>query len=174
VLAVCLVGLLLGGGMIAFGAMAAVHQRRLQTHGARITARVTEARSPRDDGASDPFEVRYAFELPDRPRTFTQEDELGRSNLWARTEGREQWRAAVETGRIEVLYLPESPGINRLAGGHGMPLADNAAVIVLGLLVAGVSLRIGWLEATGQGAKWRSFVDQIDAAMRPKSRGTLT
>jgi len=162
----CAIGLLVGLAAIALGAITYANQERLGERGVRVMARVTDARDLRQ-GSRETFDLRYAFDVADHPRTFTLGDELGRSDLWATTDGRAEWEKAQQTGQVEVIYMPDDPGINRLASRHGNPLGDAAAVILLGLLVAGVCLRIGWLEATGQGQRWRSVLEQIRKAMRP-------
>ena len=165
---VSLVGLVVGGGMAVMGAIGLVNEKRLDAHGAIVQARVTEARVQRVK-ASDSFQLRFAFELPGRMDTFTAEDETGRSNLWASVDGRADWEAALNNGRIAVVYLPENPRVNRLVQRHGVPVADVTAALLIGLLIGGSSLLLGWLEATGQGQRWRAVVVRIRAAFGTKS-----
>ena len=162
----CAIGLLIGAGLAAVGVFTYVNQERLGQHGARVTARVTDARHMRQ-GSRESFELRYAFEVPGRAGTFTLGDELGRADLWSTTDGQTEWETAQDSGQVDVLYLPSDPRINRLVSRHGNPLGDAGAGFLLGLLLAGVCLRIGWLEVTGQGGRWRSLLEQIRRAMRP-------
>jgi hypothetical protein len=170
VLVACLVGLLGGGGLAVLSTVALTNTMRLQRQGVRTEARVTDARWMRQ-GSREYFEVRYAFEVPGRPGTFTLGDELtlwfGSSNLWATTDGRGHWDAARETGRVMVQYLPEDPRHNQLVRAHGMPVGDSTVLVFLALMVAAPSVWIGWLEARGQGERWRAIVAAVQAAMRP-------
>lgn len=158
----CAAALAVAAAAIWFGAASVMDQQRLNEHGVRIAATVTDTRYMQER-RGDSFEVRYAFQVADHPGTFTLGDESG-SNLWATTDGQQEWERARSTGHIDVLYLPENPTVNRLITRRGNPIGDPAAGVVLGVMFAGASLFIGWLEATGRGQRWRTFL----ARMRPR------
>jgi hypothetical protein len=160
VLAACTIGAI--GGVVAmrFAASVYANHDRLEKRGVQVTARVTEARKDEIRGAPS-FEIRYAFEVAGNPRTFTLTDETGREDLWATTDGQPEWELAQQTGRVQALYLPDDPTINRLVTRRGHPLGDPVGVLVLGLLLLGMSAGVGWLEASGQGWRWRRLVARM-------------
>ena len=160
VLAACVIAASGGVWAMQSGWRVYANHARLEKRGVQVTARVTEARTDEFRGATT-FELRYAFEVPGNPRTFTLTDETGRENLWATTDGQPEWELAQQTGRVQVLYLPDDPTINRLVTRHGHPLGDPATGVVLGLLLIGMSAGVGWLEASGQGWRWRRLVARM-------------
>ena len=165
----CAFGAFVGIALFSYGVAALVNQKRLDERGLTIAARVTEARHMLEigEGTHDSFEVRYAFEVPGHPGTFTATDEFHRSNLWVTTDGRAEWEGAQATGQVQVRYLPDNPRFNRLVTHHGLPIFDCATVIVLGLALLLPCLRIGWLEATGQGGYWRAVLARIRSPHHP-------
>jgi hypothetical protein len=162
VVTMCLVGALLGGAGCVVGARELVAQLHLQRESVQTEARVTDARSGRQygGGSRELFELRYAFTVPGRSETFTLEDVSG-SNLWATMDDRSQWQSALDTGMIGVRYWPPNPRVNQVVRRNGIPVGDASAIIVLGVVLAIVSLRIGWLEVTGKGDHWRQVWRQI-------------
>jgi hypothetical protein len=162
----CAAALAVAAAAIWSGAVSFIGQNRLTEHGARVVATVTDTRYLQEQ-RGDSFEVRYAFQVADRPGTFTLGDGSG-SNLWATTDGQQEWERAQATGHVDVLYLPEDPTVNRLITRRGNPRGDPAAGVVLGIMLAGASLFIGWLEATGRGQRWRTFLAQMRTSMSPR------
>lgn len=165
VLGTCAAGTIAGIVAMRFATQVYENHERLETRGVQVTARVTDARQMETMHELQ-FEVRYAFEVPDRPGTFTLRDETGRENLWATTDGQAAWEDAQRAGQVQVLYLPDDPRINRLVTRRGHPLGDPAAVFVLGLLLLGASLAVGGLEASGRGWLWRRLFDRMRGAKR--------
>jgi hypothetical protein len=165
-LLVCALGSLLGGAVIVVGVREYRDAQRLDRAGVRVVADVVGTRIMQS-GSRQSFEIQYSFTAPGRAGTFGLSDSLGRSNLWTATDGEPEWNHAQQTGQVDVLYLPDDPSINRLVTHHGTPLADNAAAILLGLMLAGTSLYVGGLEVTGRGPRWRRVVDRIRERMLP-------
>ena len=141
----CAIALAVGAVAIWFGGKAFMQQKRLKEYGVRVVATVTDARSL-PDGQRESFDVRYAFQVPDRAGTFTLSDVNG-ANLWATTDGQPEWELARATGHVDVLYLPEDPRVNRLIRRNGNPVGDPGAVFIIGVMIAGAALVIAWLEA---------------------------
>lgn len=172
VIVTCAVGVLLGGSMSGLGAAAVLEQVHLQNEGVPIDALVTDARVVHryGGGSGDYFELKYAFTVPGRDDTFTCQDQLGRSDLWTPTDNQAQWQAAMDTNSIRVLYWPRNPHVNRVIRAGGMPIGDPGIILIWGLAIAGVSLRLGWLEVTGRGDHWRDLWKRIrEAAAAPRS-----
>ncbi len=88
-------------------------------HTRAAVARVEELR----DGARGP-EVRYSFSAPGRPERFTSLGTAGWGETWVPLSEEAARQAA--SGRLMVLYLPESPAINQPLGRAGHPIGDSA------------------------------------------------
>jgi hypothetical protein len=105
--------------------------------------------------------VRYAFTVPGQTDTFTLEDEVGRTNLWESLDDESQLQSVLETGTINVVYWPANPRVNRAVRRGGAQVGDSGGGVLGGLLLAGLSLRIRWLEIKGRGDEWRAIRDLI-------------
>lgn len=131
-----LVGIAVGGGITWLGGQAIANEIELRLTGATTVATVTGSRVMRSRRSGDSLEVRYAFSLPGDPTVYRHQDETGRDDLWTSLEDAAVYGAAVSGGRVEVLYLPRAPGVNRPlhpgAAGWG---GDQLAGLGLGLCI---------------------------------------
>jgi hypothetical protein len=159
VVVLSVLGVLAGGVLSFVGTAELIGEHDLESKGTTVQARVTDARIMQGSGES--FELRYAFTVAGRTETFTGEDELGRTNLWATIDDRTQWQAALDTQSIAVLYLPRNPRVNRVIRRHGAPVGDSATVLLFGLVLGALFLRVGWLEVSGRGDLWRDVLKRI-------------
>lgn len=137
-----LVGVAVGGGITWLGGQAIANEIELRLSGATTVATVTGSRVMRSR-RGETLEVRYAFSIPGDPTVYRHEDETGRSDLWTSVEDATVYGAAVSTGRLEVLYLPRAPSVNRPvrpgAAGWG---GDQLAGLGLGLCILLPSLLV--------------------------------
>lgn len=125
-----------GAYLTYFGASEIMRELRLRNGGHTIAAQVLGSRIMNSSRSGMSYELRYRFQLPDRPTVYTRTDETGRDNLWASVATEADWDVARRSGRVLVIYLPEDPTKNRPMQAGAMPLGDAIAGLILGLLMA--------------------------------------
>lgn len=109
---VATVAVLLGGVFfwIAYGDARGLW--RLQRERAIVDAEVVEARISHGMHFEKHHDVRYRFQVPGRSNWFTREERgTGRIDLWSSLDPAE-WERARSTGRLQVVYVPNDPGVN--------------------------------------------------------------
>jgi hypothetical protein len=110
---------------------------------ANITGyRVSDSVSRTNSGTS--YDVQYQFSLDNGASAYTSSDVTGRRNLW-RSIPKSEYETAITSGKIEVLYLPQNPWVNRPLNSDAADLGTLLIIDLIGLastLVAfGVSRR---------------------------------
>jgi hypothetical protein len=94
--------------------------------------------------SGDSYDVQYQFSLDNGASVYTSSDATGRSNLW-RSIPKSEYETAITSGKIEILYLPQNPWVNRPLKSDAADLGTLLIIDLLGLastLVAfGVSRR---------------------------------
>ena len=129
------IGILVGGAICWLGSAAIVSEVRLKSSGEVVSARVTNSRVTKSRRQGTSYSVRYVFDVPDGAKKVTHEDETGRTNLWASME-EDAYGDARKSRKVEVLYLPDEPTINRPVKAAGSRFGgDQIAGLVLGLLI---------------------------------------
>ena len=137
-----LLGIVVGAGITWLGAQAITNEVELRLSGATTVATVTGSRVMRSR-RGETLEVRYAFSVPGDPTVYRHADETGRDDLWTSLADATVYGAAVSTGRLEVLYLPRAPGVNRpVHPGDAGWGGDQLAGLGLGLCILVPSLLI--------------------------------
>ena len=112
------------------------HEASLEQEGVKTTADVTDyqisTRSSRYN-SSPSYDVQYQFSPDDGVTEYTGSDATGRRNLW-RSISRSEYDTVTVSGKIEILYWPQDPWVNR-------PLASSAAdlgtLVIIDLLWLG-------------------------------------
>jgi hypothetical protein len=131
----------LGLAFITLGILSVPKDLALNRSHSVTTAKVIEWRemeSPRNGTSHD---VRYVFSpAPGQPE-IGRSDCLGRSALWSSLPV-DQWKAAIETGSIQVRFDPSDPGNN--APETSLPSGwDDTVPFILGLIALGSAIAMG-------------------------------
>jgi hypothetical protein len=123
------------------------HEASLVQDGVITTANITDYRiSSRFSrtNSGDSYDVQYEFSLDNGASAYTSSDATGRRNLW-RSIPQSDYETAITSGKIEILYLPQNPWVNRPLKSDAADLRTLLIVDLLGLastLIAfGVSRR---------------------------------
>jgi hypothetical protein len=144
--ALVLVGLFFALGSVPIGILSGMEigpELTLRASGKRAQATVTESRVMHSRRMGDSFEVRYRFKV--KGHTYTHQDATGRTNLWSSLP-EENYKRAVQSKRVAVLYLGQSPKHNRPVHSGAMPLGD----VLAGFGLAGMMGLLG-LFSLGRG-----------------------
>jgi hypothetical protein len=91
------------------------HEASLLQNGATIRASITDYRISTRSGryaSGDSYDVQYQFSLDDGTGPYTASDATGRRNLWC-SLAKPDYDAAIASGKIDILYLPQNPWVNR-------------------------------------------------------------
>jgi hypothetical protein len=131
-----LVALGLGLAMAWFGSQEALNELLLRSNHGTVDAAVVDARIMQGRKTGTTYEIRYRFNVPGSPQTYSKRDETGRAELWTSLADEETWREAQRAGRARILYRPDDPWVNRPERAGAMPLGDTLAALILGLLIA--------------------------------------
>ena len=123
------------------------HEASLVQDGVLTAAAITDYRvSTRFSryNSGDSYDVQYQFSLDDGVSVYTGSDATGRRNLW-RSIPESDYETAITSGKIEILYLPQNPWVNRPLKSDAADLGTLLIIDLLGLasiLIAfGVSRR---------------------------------
>lgn len=129
------IGILVGGAIAWLGSAAIVAEVRLRSSGEVVSAGVTNHQITKSRRGTVTHSVRYVFDVPDGPEKVTHEDGTGRDNLWASMEA-EAYYEATKSKKVDVLYLPDEPTINRpVRAAGGRFGGDQIAGLILGLVI---------------------------------------
>jgi hypothetical protein len=131
-----LIALLLGGALAWLGSREMVREISLRASHETVDAPLVDSRIMQSRKAGKTYEVQYRFSVPGSRETFTRRDETGRDNLWTSLADEEAWREARRAGRVRVIYRADDPWVNRPERAGAMPLGDNIAGLILGLVIA--------------------------------------
>ncbi len=129
------------------GAKAIANENLLLEKGVVTTAVVSGRRVDSRNESEVGNEFQYQFRMEGGEIQYSYADILNRRNLWY-APSKAEWNAAKETNRIQVLYLPDDPWVNRPL--DRSPMGDNIAVILVGIS-AGVLSASGLPFTSGAG-----------------------
>jgi hypothetical protein len=138
------------GPWLAVGAWDSLQgELRLGSQGIRTMAAAREAEVCEGIGDTS-YKLRYDFKVPGRAEEFSARAlfPYERRNLFERVP-ESACEDACRTGRVEVVYLPDDPWINRPADPAGHRLADRATALAVGAgwAIAGVvGLAVGFWQ----------------------------
>jgi hypothetical protein len=131
-----LIALVLGGALAWLGSREMLSELVLRSSHQTVDASVVDSRIMQSRKTGKSYEVQYRFSVPGSRETYTKRDETGRDNLWTSLADEEVWREARRAGRVRVMYRADDPWVNRPEKAGAMPLGDNIAALILGLIIA--------------------------------------
>lgn len=132
--------LLIGLAFILLSIPSVRNELRLREESVVTEAQVVEWRVMVNRRQHRSYEVRYQFYAPEQGAWYSAADETGRDNLWA-TLPEEEWNVATNQGRLQVVYLPSNPRVNRPASDRGN-LRDALFGGLLGLVFTLIALAL--------------------------------
>jgi hypothetical protein len=110
-LIVSIAGVLFFAFMLLFVFLDVGHEVDLQQEGKTVKAIVTNERIMTTRN-SPSYEVQYRFSPDDGTSWYTASDAMGRSNLWMSLT-KQDYDVAVASGKVDVIFLPQNPWVNR-------------------------------------------------------------
>jgi hypothetical protein len=113
------------------GIISLQREAALNLVGKTATATITGHRTNRLNDGKNVFQISYVFQKEDS--SFVYNDNKG--NAWAEMPY-EQWRDAVNSGEVKVLYLEHNPGINHPLYINNSKFLHSAAITVLFLILS--------------------------------------
>ncbi|MBN1439368.1 MAG: hypothetical protein JW929_08170 [Anaerolineales bacterium] len=116
--------------MLYLGFASAYDDLRLRSQGVLVRAAVTDSHAEAEDGPEG-YSIKYAFRLEGDPTRYSHADRTGRRDLWCPV-GKAQWPMILEIGRVDVLYLPDDPWVNRPLYG-GVEVFNSYAAVCMGI-----------------------------------------
>ncbi|HEU4532880.1 MAG TPA: DUF3592 domain-containing protein, partial [Polyangiaceae bacterium] len=131
-----LIALLVGGGLVWLSSRETLSELSLRSSHQTVDASVVDTRIMQSRKTGKSYEVQYRFSVPGSRETYSRRDETGRDNLWTSLVDEETWREARRAGRVRVMYRADDPWVNRPEKAGAMPLGDNIAGLILGLVIA--------------------------------------
>lgn len=130
-----------------------IAESALAERGETTCAPVTEQRIMRRRPVT--YELKYRFEADGV--AFRHSDETGRDDLWA-TVSPQEWASAVDSGCLDVLYLPNRPAVNRPLRTERLndPIGNKIAALFLAALICALfGAGIFSIVATARTRVWR-------------------
>ena len=113
----------------------------LKSSGKTVEGEALDFRIYRSSKAGTSYEVQYHFSLPGQATVYSRSDPFpgGRTDLWS-TLPQDLWDKTRISRKVEVVYLPENPWVNRPLHTASYAVADSLTGMGFGAFIALIAL----------------------------------